>query len=324
MREKNFEGRKKGRSLIAVPENYILVDLETTGFSSRYDEIIEVGLIKIRGGQEVDRYQTLVKPSKPIPYIVELITGIRNEMVADAPTFNEIGKAVWDFLDNEIIVGHNINFDINFLYDKFEEKFQRTLQNDYVDTMRLAKYLIPEIKTQCSGNYGLDYLCEYLGIGVEKRHRAIEDCLCTENLLKRLKEIVNTNGINLSEVDKKNKSRNTRNISEILKSLKSEGKAQDASHMFYGKCCVFTGKLELFSRIEAAQIVVNIGGHCENSVTKRTNFLIVGDMDYKAGLEGYESAKLKKARKLMEEKQEIQIIPESAFYDLIDDYLEEE
>ena len=277
MSHKTFEERKKGKSLIAVPDNYILVDLETTGFSSRFDDIIEVGLIKMSSGQEVDRYQALVKPSKPIPYIVELITGIRNEMVENAPTFEEIGKDVWDFLKNEIIVGHNINFDINFLYDNFEKKFQRTLQNDYVDTLRLAKYLIPEIKTQDTGNYGLDYLCGYLGIGIEKRHRAIGDCLCTENLLKRLREIVKAKGIDLISFEKEVKRRSKGNIGSILKNLESESNLQDTSHIFFGKCCVFTGKLELFSRLEAAQIVVNIGGHCENSVTKRTNFLITAE-----------------------------------------------
>ena len=164
----------------------------------------------------------------------------------------------------------------------------------------------------------------YFHLDYENRHRAIGDCLRTNNLLSCLSKIVTDKNINLIELEREIKCRNKGNISTTLKSLKSDGTVCDKSHMFFGKCCVFTGKLEFFTRVEAAQIVVNIGGYCENSVTKKTNFLIVGDMDYKAGLEGYESNKLKKAKKLINENQELAIIPESAFYDLVDEYLDDE
>lgn len=324
MSRKSIVDRKKGKSLLVIPRDYTLVDLETTGFSSLFDDIIEVGLIKIRDGKEIDRYQSLVKPSKPIPYIIECVTGIKNDMVANAPTFENIGKDVWSFLENEVIVGHNVSFDINFLYDNFERAFKLTFQNNFVDTLRLARRLIPDIKSQDHGNYGLDYLCNYFHLAYENRHRAIGDCLCTNNLLRCLSKIVTEKNINLIELEREIKCRNKGNISTTLKSLKSDGTVCDKSHMFFGKCCVFTGKLEFFTRVEAAQIVVNIGGYCENSVTKKTNFLIVGDMDYKAGLEGYESNKLKKAKKLIDENQELAIIPESAFYDLVDEYLDDE
>ena len=93
-----------------------------------------------------------------------------------------------------------------------------------------------------------------------------------------------------------------------LKSIQGNENYFDASHIFYNKNCVFTGKLESFSRAEAAQIVANIGGRCGNTVTKNTNFLIVGDMDYRQGLKGYETSKLRKAKQLIEQKQDLQII----------------
>lgn len=316
--------RKKGNSLLEVPSDYTLIDLETTGFSSRFDDIIEVGLIKMRNDEEVDRYQTLVKPPKPIPTIVEYVTGIRNDMVINAPKFEDIGRDVWNFLLGEIVIGHNVSFDINFLYDNFERTFKLTFQNDFVDTMRLARHLVPDIKSRNRGNYGLDYLCKHFRVSDicddESRHRAIGDCLYTDKIFKCLKALMKGAHIDLTEITKRSK-----NLSCVLKTLKSDGSTHDESHVFYGKCCVFTGKLELFARKDAAQIVVNIGGYCENRVTKKTNFLIVGDMDYKSVLEGYESNKLKKARELIQEgHQDLTIIPESAFYDLVHSYLSDE
>ena len=78
-----------------------------------------MGCIKIRNGKIVDKYQTLVRSPEPIPYTIECMTGIKNDMVADAQIFKEIAQSVWDFLENEIIVGHNVSFYINFLYDNF-------------------------------------------------------------------------------------------------------------------------------------------------------------------------------------------------------------
>ena len=132
-----------------------------------------------------------------------------------------------------------------------------------------------------------------------------------------LKEMIIRDNLNLAERVKNSQ------YSQRLKNLQSNGLNPDMGHVFFNKCCVFTGKLEKFTRIEAAQIVINIGGRCEDRITKQTNFLIVGDMDYKKGLEGYESSKLRKAKQLIANKQDLEILPESAFYDLVSDYLDD-
>ncbi len=341
--------RNKGKSLIALPEDYTVIDLETTGFSSTYDEIIEVGGIKYRDGEEISRYNQLIKPIKPIPYVIECMTGIKNSMVADAPSFVDIGKEILNFIEDDIIVGHNINFDINFLYDNFKRWYAIEFKNDFVDTLRLGRLLIPDIKAEGYRGHDLDSVYNYfeslkpvkkinakdlseadLDRLVESfvsaafpqmnRHRAIGDCEITNAVFDGMKEMIRRNDIDLDEISKKS----SKSYNKIFQGLKCESGAGDASHIFFGKCCVFTGKLEEFSRVEAAQIVINIGGQCENSVTKKTNFLIVGDMDYKKGLEGYESNKLKKAKQLIAANQDLQIIPESAFYDLVADYLDED
>ena len=313
--------RNKGNSLLEFPKNYTVVDLETTGYSTVFDNIIEIGCIKYRNGSEVDRYQTLVKPPRKIPYAIECRKIITNEMVSDAPNFNEVSKDVWNFLQGEIIVGHNVNFDINFLYDNLKQTLGFELSNDFVDTLRLGRKILPNIKTEGYGGHDLDSLCTYFQISIEEsslnRHRAIYDCELANLLLKCLEEYQAENKINLTSERKYQ----YQNFNELLKNLQSETFEPDDSHIFFEKCCVFTGRLEKFTRIDAAQIVVNIGGYCENSVTRRTNFLIVGDMDYRAGLEGYETSKLHRAKQLIEQGQNLQILPESAFYDLVEDYL---
>ena len=103
-----------------------------------------------------------------------------------------------------------------------------------------------------------------------------------------------------------------------LRTLQPDSTKFVQDHILYGRNCVFTGKLERFSRKEAAQIVNNMGGHCENNVTKNTNFLIVGDFDYGSNVKGNKTGKLKKAEGLILKGQDLQILSESAFYDLVE------
>lgn len=313
-----MDERHKGKSLLAIPADYTVVDLETTGLSARYNHIIEISCLKYREGKELSRYQTLIKPPEPIPYIIECITGIKNEMVTDSPTFNDVAREVWEYLEGEIIVGHNINFDINFLYDNFKITLDKGFSNDFVDTLRMSRRLLPDIKFTGIGGHGLDNLCHYFGIVLPEisRHRATGDCLLTNEVFKRLKDFVIEHNIDLSALVKSS----SRKL--MLQNIQSDSNNFDASHIFFDKNCVFTGKLEKFLRADAAQIVANIGGRCEKGVTKKTNFLIVGDMDYREGLKGYETIKMQKAKSLIEQGQDLQIIPESAFYDLVTDYLE--
>ena len=92
----------------------------------------------------------------------------------------------------------------------------------------------------------------------------------------------------------------------------------DNTHPLYNKVCVFTGTLEKYSRQEAAQIVVNLGGSCGNSVTKKTNYLILGNNDYCSMIKDGKSSKQKKAEEYKLKGQDIEIIPESVFYDMIE------
>lgn len=101
-----------------------------------------------------------------------------------------------------------------------------------------------------------------------------------------------------------------------LTKISSDKTEFDETHPLYGKFCVFTGKLDKMTRTEAAQIVVNFGGICENTVTKKTNYLILGNTDYSKNIKDGKSAKQKKAEQYRLEGQDIVVIPESTFYDI--------
>lgn len=310
--------RQKGKSLFEIPSDYTVIDLETTGLSPEINEIIEVACLKFRDHKLIDSFQSLVRP--PLTEIYEPngdirqgyvnsfitgLTGIDDEMLKNAPTFSDIADKLFAFLENEKIVGHNVNFDINFLYDNFSANGGLIFGNDFIDTLRLARIAIPEMMS-----HRLCDLTDRFQISTE-HHRALADCESTQKVLLKLKDIVSEKEIDLSLYGKGRFD---------LTALKVKGDNIDTSHIFYDKNCVFTGKLEKFQRKDAAQIVVNIGGHCENNVTAKTNFLIIGGLNCSTIKDG-KSAKMKKAEKLILAGQYLQILSENTFYDLIADLI---
>lgn len=158
-----------------IEKNYTVIALITTGFSPPLSHIIEIAAIKFRDEKKIKSFQTLVKPPKKFPYVIECLTGIDNEMVKTAPTFNEISDDIKNFLEDDILVGHNLKIDIKFLPD---------IKNNFIDTLQLALKLIPNLKS-----YGLKDLCGYFKIPPPINHRAMEICLYTEKIFKLLQTI---------------------------------------------------------------------------------------------------------------------------------------
>ena len=155
--------------------DYTVIALITTGFSPPLSHVIEIAAIKIRDGKIFETYQSLVKPPKKIPYVIECLTGIDNEMLKTAPTYEEIFSDVKNFLADDILVGDNLTIDIKFLDG---------MKNNFVDTLQLALKLIPNLKS-----YGLKNLCEYLKIEPPNKNRAMENCLATYEIFKNLSRL---------------------------------------------------------------------------------------------------------------------------------------
>lgn len=186
--------RCKGKSLLTFPTDFTVVDLETTGMNARSCSILEVACVKYRGGAEVGKFTTLVKPegNGRVPRCISELTGITTEMVADAPSFASIAEETWNFLEGELIVGHNVNFDVNFLYDAFETILGRKLQNDFVDTYRIARRILPDLEHR-----RLVDLCDHFGIQTI-HHRALADCDSTRQVLEKLRQTAEERGIDVA------------------------------------------------------------------------------------------------------------------------------
>ncbi len=301
----------KGKSLIAFPESYTIIDLETTGLSPAWDSIIELSAIKIQNGNIIDQFSSLVNTSCGIQldsFITEL-TGITQEMIDRAPVINSILPKYLEFIGNDIVIGHNVNFDLNFLYDNSMDYMNAPFSNDYIDTMRLSRRVHPEFS-----HHRLSDLAERYGVDYSGAHRSLLDCRITFECFNHIKEDIIRKYSSLDEFVSVS-AQSSRQVR--AKDIHSSKDVFDSSHPFYNKVCVFTGTLEKMKRKDAMQLVVDVGGIIGDSVTKQTNFLILGNNDYCSSIKDGESNKQKKAEKLKSNGCDIEIIPENVFYDLI-------
>ncbi|EIK82919.1 DNA polymerase III [Gardnerella pickettii 00703Bmash] len=287
-------------------DDYCVLDTETTGLSAYYDEIIEIGILRVRNNEIVDRYDQLVKPSTGVDGFITALTGITNEMLEGMPSIADVKTAVLSFIGEDIILGHNTSFDMRFLNEGFKEQ----LSNQYMDTMQFARKLYPELK-----HYSLSDLTDYLGLH-NNEHRALADCIATKELYDAVKTRMVEKNLVIEDLWPASGSHGGKGID--IKAIKPDEVVVDKDGFFYNRHVVFTGKLEKMLRKDAMQIVVNLGGVLDNSVTKQTNYLILGDNDYNAILKGEKSSKHKKAEKLKLEGQDIEIIDERTFYDLLE------
>lgn len=302
--------RNKGKSLIDFPNDFTVIDLETTGLCPEIDAIIEMSAIKVRNGVAVETYSTLVKPCEPISEYIAELTGITNEMVENSPTITNALPIFLDFVGSDIVVGHNVNFDVNFLYDKRSELFGGEFCNDYIDTLRIARRLFPNLK-----HHRLQDIAEHLSVANNDYHRALNDCQVTLDCYNDMKNIAfdrygSAESFAQTFISTKGKL--------DLQSISTDKTEFDETHPLFGKVCVFTGKLERYKREDAARIVVSFGGTCGNNVTAKTNFLILGNGDYCSSVKDGKSTKHKKAEALKLKGNDIEIISENVFYDMLE------
>lgn len=297
----------KGKSLIEFPKDYIVIDIETTGLLPYCDEIIEVAAIKIKNNKIIDTFESLVKPELEIDKFVEELTGITNEDLKSAPSIIDVLPSYLDFIGDNILIGHNINFDINFLYDNSIDVLNKPLNNNFVDTLRIARKLLKNLE-----HHRLDDLCDFYNIEKRNLHRSLNDCLLTQKIYLSLIE-------DISNIEVFKDSFKRKNFSKAIKAkdIISDFSEVDKDNYIYKKFCVITGKLEKMTRKEAMQVIANIGGHNQDSITKKTNYLILGNNDYCKTIKDGKSSKQKKAEAYKLKGQDIEIIPEDVFYELI-------
>ena len=170
---------------------FAVVDVETTGSSSgKGDRVIEIAIAVLHGGRVKMAIDTLVDPERPIPSFITGVTRITQEMIRGKPCFTEIASDVVGALAGRIFVAHNLRFDWSFVSSEARRALDVTLDGPRLCTVRLAKRLIPGLRSR-----SLDSVARYLGIEIENRHRAGGDAMATALVLRQMLNLAGERGI---------------------------------------------------------------------------------------------------------------------------------
>lgn len=300
----------KGSSIIAFPEKYTVIDLETTGLSPQFDEIIEFAAIKYRDGKQVDIFNTLVNPGFSLdPFITDL-TGITDEMLKCAPTVQDVIEDFVSFIGDDCVIGHNVGFDVNFIYDTSMKYLGKPFRNDHINTVRFANKLLPDLPHKT-----LTCICEHFCVPTTGSHRALKDCELVNEAYQQMIAMIDDRDAFISLFKPKNG--NSWKVNDVIADPNYVA-SEDTE--IYGKVFCFTGKLDQMPRKDACQIVVNMGGSVTPSVTKETHYLVLGCTDYCKTIKDGKTQKQKKADKLQQNGYDIMVITEDVFYQMIEDY----
>ncbi|MCM3718902.1 ATP-dependent DNA helicase DinG [Fictibacillus phosphorivorans] len=167
-----------------MTRRYVVIDFETTGNSAtRGDRIIQIGAVVVEAGQITDRYSTFIQPGVPIPPFIEQLTGINDDMVKDAPLFEEVAPKLLQMLEGAYFVAHNVMFDYSFLQGELDRCGYSRLSMPLIDTVELSRLLLLG-----ADGYQLGMLAEYLGLKHDNPHQADSDAEVTAMLLIHLLE----------------------------------------------------------------------------------------------------------------------------------------
>ena len=180
-----------------LDDTYVVFDIETTGLSKEKEMITEIGAVKVADGKIIDRFSTFVNPQRPISAEITKLTGITDDMVKDAPTIENILPEFLKFCEDTVLVAHNASFDTGFIRIAAERAGLGELHHTIVDTLELARALLPELN-----KHKLDIVCEHLGVTLNGHHRAVNDAEATaEVFIKFLDMLAEKKIFTLDEIN---------------------------------------------------------------------------------------------------------------------------
>ncbi|MGL5634820.1 MAG: PolC-type DNA polymerase III [Sarcina sp.] len=169
-----------------LDDEFVIFDLETTGFSSKNDKIIEIGAVKIKNGEIIDRFSSFVNPQRSLPAVIIELTKITDEMLVDADVIENVLPKFMEFVGDCTVVAHNAGFDVAFIKKNLADMGKK-FKNQVLDTVPLARFLYPELK-----RVKLNIVAKHLGVVLDSHHRAVDDAKATADILlvcfKKLKE----------------------------------------------------------------------------------------------------------------------------------------
>ena len=161
-------------------KRYAIIDIETTGGKASRDKITEIAIVLHDGQQIIETYETLINPETYIPYGITQLTGITQDMVADAPKFFEVAKKIVEMTEGAVFVAHSVRFDYSFIREEFQ-RLGFTYTRKQLCTVRLSRKAFPDLRS-----YGLDNLIYELDLTIDKRHRAMGDAMATTELFEKI------------------------------------------------------------------------------------------------------------------------------------------
>lgn len=176
---------RKMYELDRMPEEFVMLDIETTGFDENYDRILEIGIVHYKNGEKIDSYNQLINPDSLIPDAASRVNGITKEMVVDKPRIYEVIDEIYDRINGKIIAGYNVEFDLKFLGVAFARSKKKIDRVEVFDVLDLVKQSVGSKETP---NRKLDTIKKHFGIE-NTGHRALSDCESTFEVMKKCLKI---------------------------------------------------------------------------------------------------------------------------------------
>ena len=308
--------------------NFVAIDLETATYLR--SSICQIGITEVVNGKPQTPKSWLVQPEGNVYDSMNIgIHGITPEDTKNSPSFPEVWKEVLPYLQGKTVVAHNTSFDMYALRDAFDKYGIEYPTFDFFCSLRVARYVVHGCYS-----YSLDVVLHYLGIEFDHHHKADSDSLGCAKLLIKCLEMGNITFEDLevkysfhrgsfapcsfrAHLQNQKHYPNYYQYKDIIKELEDHPELVDEGNYFYGKSVCFTGTTRYAPRKDLLQKVKDVGGIPMNSVTQKTDILVVGQQDYRVvGADGM-STKQKKALSLLEKGHNIEILSESEFINRI-------
>ena len=205
-----------GATDAALTDEFVAFDLETTGLSAQTEEITEIGAAIYKNGEILDQFQTFVNPGKPLSQRIIDLTGITDDMLADAPTIAEVLPKFLEFCGERPLAAHNADFDVGFIRAACH-RLGIDYEPTYIDTLIMAQNLMPEL-----GKYKLNIVADALSLPEFNHHRAVDDGMTVAHMLRRFFAMLEEKGV-----------KTVQEINPLMATLRSGGRLSDrhARHM---------------------------------------------------------------------------------------------
>ncbi|MCX0291949.1 exonuclease domain-containing protein [Lactobacillus kullabergensis] len=295
--------RGKGQEWPDFISDYTMLDIETTGLNPYRDHVTELGAVKVRANQVVDEFSQLVvyPRSNHVPHFITKLNGITEEMLLnEGKPIKEAMTAFRTFIGNDIIIGYNVNFDLNFLYDLTQKFHLPKLSNDYVDVLRLARVYYPQ-----QHNRLLDCI-QRAGIAQVEQHHGLADSLDTKKVYDDFREHFTPELLQEAQGKLKN-----------IDLLQDELEVWELGfrNPVNNKKIAFAPEIEMNSA-EAAQMVNNMNGVAQTGVKADTDYLIMSD----DGFFSKNNPETLKAKEYNHAGSKIKRLSESYFLNMLDEW----